>query len=91
MGVRTLKEMNALNLILTINIGHLFVLAEDLDKKLLVIKIIERSKSLRKKVLVWFNQISKGIYEILKHCKTGIKEWKNVEVRDKYKQHQLKI
>ena len=91
MRVRTLKAMNTLNLMLTIHMGHLAILSEEMDKKLLTIKIIERSKSLRKNIIVWFNQMSKGIHEILKYCKTGIKEWQCIEVRDKYKQLQLKI
>lgn len=47
--VRTLKSMNALNLFLTIHMGHIGKLIESIDKKLLVIKILERSKSLRNK------------------------------------------
>ena len=73
MRVRTLKAMNNLNLMLMIHMGHLGMLIEDMDKKLLTIKILERSKSLRNKVCVWFSQISRGISEILKYAYTGIK------------------
>lgn len=91
MRVRTLKAMNNLNLMLMIHMGHLGMLIEDMDKKLLTIKILERSKSLKRKVFVWFSQISRGISEILKYAKTGIKEWEKIERREKYRQLELKL
>lgn len=91
MRVRTLKAMNNLNLLLNIHLGHIGILGEKLEKKLLTIKIIERSKSLRGKILVWISQISRGISEILKYAKTGIKEWQKIEKREKYKQLELKL
>lgn len=91
MRIRTLKGMNTLNLILTIHLGHIGKLVEKLDKKLLTIKIIERSKSLRNKILVWISQMAKGIREILKYAKAGIKEWQKIEIREKYKQLELKL
>lgn len=91
MRVRTLKAMNNLNLMLMIHMGHLGMLIEDMDRKLLTIKIIERSKSIRNKVLVWFNQMARGISNILSYAKTGIKEYQKIEKRKKYKQLQLKL
>lgn len=91
MRIRTLKGMNTLNLILTIHLGHIGKLVEKLDKKLLTIKIIERSKSLRNKILVWISQMARGISEILKYAKIGIKEWQRIETREKYKQLELKL
>lgn len=91
MRVRTLKAMNNLNMMLTIHLGYIAMLADKIDKKLLVIKIIEASKSLRKKIIVWISQISRGIKEILKYCHTGIKEWQDIEQRPEYKQLQLKL
>lgn len=91
MRIRTLKGMNVLNLLLTIHLGHIGKLVEKLDKKLLTIKIIERSKSLRNKILVWLSQMSRGISEILKYAKAGIKEWQKIETRSKYKQLELKL
>lgn len=91
MRVRTLKAMNNLNLMLMIHMGHLGMLIEDTDKKLLTIKILERSKSIRKKVIVWFNQISRGISEILKYAQKGIREYQKIEKREKYKQLELKL
>ena len=91
MRVRTLKSMNNLNMMLTIHLGYIAMLADKIDKKLLVIKIIEASKSLRKKIIVWLSQLARGIKEILKYCHTGIKEWQEVEKREKYKQLELKL
>ena len=91
MRVRTLKAMNNLNLMLMIHMGHLGMLIEDMNKKLLTIKILERSKSLKRKVIVWFNQVSRGICEILKYAHTGIKEYQKIDKREKYKQLELKL
>ena len=77
--------MNSLNMMLTMHLGYIAMLADKIDKKLLVIKIIEASKSLRSTVIVWLSQISRGIKEILKFCHTGIKEWQEIEKRKKYK------
>ena len=62
-----------------------------MNKKLLVIKIIEASEFLKSKALVWYGQISKGISKILEHANTGIKDWFKIEVEDKYKQLSLKL
>ena len=86
MRVRSLKAMNCLNLMLMIHMGHLSMLIEDMDKKLLTIKIINRSKSLKNKLLVWFYQVARGIREILSYAKKGIKELEKIEKREKYKQ-----
>ena len=89
--VRSLESMNNLNLMLTIHLGHIAILADNIDKKLLTIKIIYASKSLKKSSIVWLSQIARGIKEILKLAHTGIKEWQQVEVREKYRQLQLVI
>jgi hypothetical protein len=54
-------------------------------------KIIEASKSLINKIIVWLSQMARGIKEILKYCHTGIKEWQRIEMREKYKQLELKL
>ena len=89
--VRTLKSMNNLNLMLMIHMGQIAMLIEEMDKKLLSIKIIERSKSLKRKVIVWISQMARGISEILKYAHTGIKEYQKIEKREKYKQLKLKL
>ena len=50
MRVRTLKSINNLNLLLRLVMGLPSILVEEIDRKLLTIKIIERSKSLRNDV-----------------------------------------
>lgn len=91
MRIRTLKAMNNLNLLLTIHMGHMSKLIEEMDNKLLSIKIIERSKSLRNKITVWLNQFARGIGEILSFAHTGIKDWQSIEKREKYKQLSLNL
>ncbi len=91
MRVRTLESMNNLNMMLTIHLGHIAILVDNIDKKLLTIKIIYASKSLKEKAIVWLSQIARGIKSILSHAHTGIKEWQNIETRIKYKQLFLKI
>ena len=89
--LRSLKGINNLNNILTCVMLHLGILTEKMNEKLLVIKIVEASESLKNKALVWYGQISKGISKILDHANTGIKDWLKIEVRDKYKQLSLKL
>ena len=48
MRVRTLEPMNNLNMMLTIHLGHIAILADKIDKNLLAIKILYASKSLKK-------------------------------------------
>ena len=89
--IRNLKGINNLNLILSCVMLHIGTLTEKMDYKLLVIKIIEASQSLKKKAIVWYGQISKGIANILKYAKTGIKVFEEIETRIKYKQLSLKL
>lgn len=89
--VRNLESMNNLNLMLTIHLGHIAILADNVNKKLLTTKIIYASQSLKQSSIVWLSQIARGMKEILKLAHTGIKEWQHVEVRDKYRQLQLII
>ena len=91
MRVRRIKAMNNLNLMLMIHLGQMAILIEEMDKKLLSIKIIERSKSLKRKVIVWLSQMARGISEILKYAHTGIKEYQKIEKRERYKQLILKL
>lgn len=91
MRVRTLNAMNNLNLFLTVHMGHLAMIAEKMDLNLLAIKIIEASKSLRNKVIVWYSQLARGVSDILKYAHTGVKEYQKIETRESYKQLQLKL
>ena len=71
--------------------GYIGIKAENINNKLLSIKIIYASESLRKKINVWISQISKGIGKILEYAHTGIKQWQHIEQRGKYKQLQLNL
>lgn len=91
MRVRTLKSMNNLNMFLTIHLGHIAMISEKLDKNLLSMKIIYASKSLKNKSIVWLSQMARGIKNILAYAHEGIKKWKDIEGREKYKQLKLKL
>ena len=91
MRVRTLESMNNLNMMLTIHLGHIAMLADKMDKNLLVIKIIYASKSLKEKSIVWLSQIARGIKNMLSYAHSGIKEWQEIETRTNLKQLSLKI
>lgn len=91
MRVRTLGSMNNLNMMLTIHLGHIAMLIEKMDSKILVTKIIYASKSLKEKSIVWLSQIARGIKNILICAHEGIKKWQKIEERGKYKQLELKI
>ena len=91
MRVRTLESMNNLNMMLTIHLGHIAILAEKMDRNLLTIKIIYESKSLKNKAIVWLSQIARGIKNILAYAHEGIKKWQKIERLEKYKQLELKL
>ena len=55
MRVRTLESMNNLNMMLTIHLGHIAILADKMDEKLLTIKILYASKSLKQNSIVWLS------------------------------------
>ena len=82
--VRTLKAINNLNKMLTYTIGLIALLSEKINKREFVNKIIKESKSLRNKVYLWFYQLARGIYNILKLAKTGIREWQSIRKTKKY-------
>ena len=75
MRVRSLKAINNLTYIFNLVIGHIISLIEAMDRKLLSIKIIEESKSLRQTVGVWISQFARGINTMLVRSVVGIKEF----------------
>ena len=91
MRVRTLKSMNNLNMMLTIHLGHIAIIADKINKNLLTLKIIYASKSLKDKAIVWLSQIARGIKKILSYAHSGIKEWQDIDRRKKYRQLELKL
>ena len=82
--VRTLKSINNLNMMLTYAIGLIGLLSEKINKREFVKKIIQESKSLKDNVCLRFYQIARGIYNILKMAKTGIKEWQEIRKTKEY-------
>lgn len=53
-------------------IGLIAILSEKIDKREFINKIIKESKSLKDNVYLWFYQLARGIYNMLKIAKTGI-------------------
>ena len=86
--VRTLKSINNLNKMLTYTIGLIGLLSEKIGKREFVNKIIKESKSLKRKVYLWFYQLARGIYNILSKVRSGIKEWQKIR---KIKQYEGQI
>lgn len=82
--VRTLKSINNLNSMLTYTIGLIALLSEKVGKREFVNVIIKESKSLKENVYLWFYQIARGIYNILKMARTGIQEWENIQKQKTY-------
>ena len=91
MRVRTLESMNNLNMILTMLLGHIAILADNINKRLLTIKIIYASQSLKSTCIVWLSQLARGIKAILKHANRGIKEWEYDQINIKHEQLALDI
>ena len=73
------------------HIGHLTLLTESINKKLLVIKIVERSRSLKSKNYFWLYQIKDGIGEILKFGHRGIEDYLQIRRHQPYKQLKLNV
>lgn len=82
--VRTLKSINNLNKMLTYAIGLIGLLSEKINKKEFVNTIIKESKSLKENVYLWFYQLSRGIYKILKMARTGIRDWQGIRKTKQY-------
>ena len=89
--VRTINSMNNLNMFLTMVMLKLTLLIEKMDKNLLIKIILEQAMALKKKCIVWFGQMSQGVYEILKYAHTGVRDWYNIRYVEKYKQLELKL
>lgn len=79
MRIRTLKGMNNLNFIFMMLLGLIAKLIEEMDNKLLSIKIMERSKSLREDLIVFIGMFARGIKEILSYAYTGVSSFKKIK------------
>ena len=82
--VRSLKAINNLNKMLSYAIGLIGLLSEKIGKREFVNKIIKESKSLRESVYLWFYQLARGIYNILKMARTGIRDWQEIRKQKIY-------
>ena len=89
--IRTLKGMNNLNMFLTAVMLKLTKLIEKIDTNYFSNVILERAMALKEKCIIWFGQMSQGIYEILKYAHGGIRQWCNIEKREKNKQLSFKL
>ena len=83
--------MNNLNMFLTITLTYASILVEKLNKNFYSNLILERARSLKEKAIVYMGMMVSGIKEILRYARTGIREWKHIETRERYKQLELKI
>ena len=91
MLIRKVHAMNVMNMLLMVHIGHISILAEEVDRKLLVIKMIERSRSLGNKVYLWLYRIQEGMREILQYAHQGIQEYLKIRKKKEYRQMQLRV
>lgn len=76
--VRNLGAINNLNKMLTYAIGLIAILSDKIGKRKFVQIIINEANQLKDKIYLWFYRFSRGIFNILKMAKTGIKEWQNI-------------
>lgn len=83
MRVRTLKSMNNLNFIFMMLLGLITKLIEEMDKRLLSIKIMERSQSLKEDLTVFIGMFARGIREILSYAHTGVTNFKKEKKKSK--------
>jgi len=87
--VRSLKAINNLNKMLTYTIGFMGLMIEKMDRNLIAMKVLIRSKSIKDKLLFYYYQIAKGINNILSFAKNGIQKWlkirKQVDIQLSFK------
>ena len=76
--VRNLKSINNLNKMLTYSIGLIAILSDKKGKRKFVQIIINSSNQLKEEVYLWFYRFSRGIFNILKMAKAGIRDWQNI-------------
>lgn len=91
MRVRSLKSMNNLNLIVMIMLGFHAKKIEEMNNNLMSIKILEASKSLKKKCVVWLSQFARGIGEILRYSHVGVKSFQYKNKSNKIVNIQLSL
>ena len=88
--VRNLKSINNLNKILTYSIGLIAILSDRIEKKKFAQIIIKEANQLKDKVYLWYYRFSRGIFNILRNARTGIKEWEKIR-KEKIYDNQLSL
>lgn len=76
--VRNLQAINNLNSMLTYAIGMIAILSDKIGRRRFVQVIINEANQLKDKVYLWFYRFSRGIFNILKMAKTGIRKWQDI-------------
>ncbi len=87
--IRSLKGINNLNMFLTIVMLYCNEYIEKIETNFLSNIILERALQIKEKCIVYFGQISQGIFEILKFSKNGIRNFQNIKHKGKYIQLEL--
>ncbi len=91
MRVRNLTLLNNLTNIFELLILLIVNLTEEMNNRLLSIKIIEESASLRQKVGVWITQFAIGIHTILRRSQKGIKCYFKRKIKEEILETQLSL
>lgn len=86
--VRSLKSINNLNKLLTYAIGLIGMMAEKIDRNMLVNKLIANARVIRKDIWFYFYRIAEGLYHTLIYSREGIKRWFTIR---KHEPKQLKF
>ncbi len=81
MRVRSLQSLNNLNTIFMMFLGLLAKLVDTINTRLLSIKIVERSQSLKENLVVLLGMMARGIKDILSYAHTGIQKYKSQSYR----------
>ena len=63
---------------LTYAIGLIAMLSDKIKRRKFVHTIIKEANQLKDKLYLWFYRFSRGIFNILKMAKSGIKEWQDI-------------
>ena len=73
--VRKLKAINALNFYIGIAMAFLAHMTRKNAANALLTAVLAAARPIKKKVLFFYYRISDGIVELLRHAKTGIRDW----------------
>jgi hypothetical protein len=88
--VRSLKAINALNMLISLCMAFLAHISMKKESSVLKAKIIERAAPLKQKVHFLYYRIAKGISGILAYAREGVRLWYKTK-RPKYRQIRFKL